>query len=66
VHLAPEDLLVIADRGCCVGAASRPTLTKTEASEVVWEDVVRVQSPGVEFVKFVVLIVMSPDALIWL
>jgi hypothetical protein len=43
-----------------------PTLTKTEASEVVWEDVVRVQSPGVEFVKFVVLIVMSPDALIWL
>jgi hypothetical protein len=24
VHLAPEDLLVGADRGCCVGAASPP------------------------------------------
>ena len=43
-----------------------PTLTRTEGSEVVWEDEVRVQSPGVEFVKFVVLIVMSPEALIWL
>ncbi|GAO56402.1 hypothetical protein NMD1_03566 [Novosphingobium sp. MD-1] len=43
-----------------------PTLATVEGSEIVCEDEVRVQSPGVEFVKFVVLIVMSPDALIWL